>query len=70
MKTKKVQDASLTAIANAIRAKGGTSKALEFPNEFVSAIEAISGGVDGDNLDYGDPTVPMVGSAQIDKAII
>ena len=31
----------LTAIANAIRAKGGTSSPLKFPNGFVTAIEAL-----------------------------
>ena len=37
-------DTDLTSIANAIRAKGGTSAQLTFPNEFVTAINAISGG--------------------------
>lgn len=37
-------DACLTSVANAIRTKGGTSASLAFPNGFVSAIEAISGG--------------------------
>lgn len=37
-------DADLTTIANAIRTKGGTSAKLSFPADFVSAIEAISGG--------------------------
>ena len=32
-------DANLTSIANAIRAKGGTSAQLAFPAEFVSAIQ-------------------------------
>ena len=31
----------LTSIANAIRAKGGTSAQLAFPNEYVTAIQAI-----------------------------
>lgn len=39
-----VNDTSLTSIANAIRTKGGTSEPLEFPDEFVTAIGAISGG--------------------------
>lgn len=39
-----VSDTSLTAVANAIRTKGGTSAQLAFPAEFISAIEAISGG--------------------------
>lgn len=37
-------DADLTSVANAIRTKGGTSAQLAFPQGFVSAIEAISGG--------------------------
>lgn len=34
-------DADLTSVANAIRAKGGTSAQLAFPNDFVTAVEAI-----------------------------
>lgn len=34
----------LTAVADAIRAKGGTTASLVYPNGFVSAIENISGG--------------------------
>ena len=41
-------DADLAAIADAIRAKGGTSDALAFPNGFKSAVEAIETG-SGDN---------------------
>ena len=37
-------DADLTSVANAIRAKGGTSASLAFPAEFVSAIQAIPTG--------------------------
>lgn len=40
-------DTDLTAVADAIRTKGGTSAALEFPTDFVSAIQAISGGGGG-----------------------
>ena len=39
-----VSDTNLTAVADAIRTKGGTSSPLEFPSEFVSAINAIPGG--------------------------
>lgn len=39
-----VSDASLSAVADAIREKGGTSAPLAFPEEFVQAIEDISGG--------------------------
>lgn len=37
-------DTGLTSVANAIRAKGGTSAQLAFPAEFVQAIEAIETG--------------------------
>lgn len=48
-----VTDAELTAIADAIRTKGGTSTSLSFPTEFVSAINAISG---GGGLEYEEGT--------------
>lgn len=38
-------DADLTSVANAIRSKGGTSASLAFPSGFVTAISAISGGL-------------------------
>lgn len=44
MGIKTVQDSSLTAVADAIRAKGGTSAQLAFPAGFVSAVEAIPTG--------------------------
>lgn len=37
-------DANLTTVANAIRTKGGTSAQLHFPDEYVSAINAIETG--------------------------
>lgn len=37
-------DTELTTIADAIRAKGGTTAPLVYPDEFVTAINAISGG--------------------------
>ena len=37
-------DANLVSVANAIRTKGGTSASLAFPNDFIYAINAISGG--------------------------
>ena len=40
----KVTDTQLTDIADAIREKGETSESLEFPADFVSAIQNISGG--------------------------
>ena len=39
-----VEDTSLTAVADAIRTKGGTTDPLVFPDGFVSAIGNISGG--------------------------
>ena len=50
MAYRKVDDTSLASVADAIRAKGGTSDALVFPDGFVSAISAIQtggGGVGG-----------------------
>ena len=41
-----VTDTELTSVANAIRTKGGTSASLSFPTDFVSAINAISGGLE------------------------
>lgn len=40
-------DTDLTAVANAIRTKGGTSAELAFPNGFVSAVQAIPSGGGG-----------------------
>lgn len=37
-------DADLTTVADAIRAKGGTTDNLLFPSGFASAINAISSG--------------------------
>lgn len=42
-----VQSDSLYAVADAIRAKGGTDAQLYFPDGFVSAIQAIDGGGGG-----------------------
>ena len=47
-------DSDLTSVANAIRAKGGTSANLAFPSEFVAAIQNIptgGGGADLSDLD-------------------
>lgn len=43
-------DADLTAVADAIRAKGGTSEALAFPGGFVEAVEAIEAGGGGSDI--------------------
>ena len=45
-------DTELTSIANAIRAKGGTSASLEYPDEFISAIQNIPSG--GSSSSEGD----------------
>lgn len=39
-----VSDTDLTAVASAIRAKGGTSASLSFPAGFCEAISQIQGG--------------------------
>lgn len=44
-------DADLTSVADAIRAKGGTSESMEFPDGFVSAVEGISAGGGGGDAD-------------------
>ena len=44
MAYRKVDEASLTAVADSIRAKGGTTGALAFPDGFVSAVQAIQAG--------------------------
>ena len=47
MAYRKVDDASLASVADAIRSKGGTSDGLVFPGGFVSAISAIQAGGGG-----------------------
>lgn len=47
MAYRKVDESSLTAVADAIRSKGGTSETLVFPSGFVSAVEAIQAGGGG-----------------------
>lgn len=46
-----VQDTSLAAVADAIRAKTGGGEALAFPAGFVEAVEGISGGGNGGGRD-------------------
>lgn len=53
-------DAGLTAIANAIREKAGSSDALAFPDAMAAAIAAIEGG--GGNVAYGTVTPTTTGS--------
>ena len=47
-----VNSADLSAVADAIRTKGGTSDALVFPSGFVSAVQAIQAGGGSDEVDY------------------
>lgn len=44
-----VNDTDMTAVADAIRTKSGTSDALVFPDGFVSAVQAIQAGSGGDD---------------------
>lgn len=41
MAYRKVDEKSLSAVADSIREKGGTTGALAFPDGFVSAVQAI-----------------------------
>ena len=66
MAYRKVDEASLTAVADSIREKGGTTGALAFPDGFVSAVQAIqAGGGEADSSFKGiiertsvNPTLP------------
>lgn len=49
MGVKAVQDSSLAAVADAIRAKTGKSESIEFPDGFVSEIGSIETGGSGDD---------------------
>lgn len=40
----KVSDTEMTSVANKIRSKSGTQAQLEWPSEYMSAIDNISGG--------------------------
>ena len=52
-----VSDTSLGSVADKIREKGGTSAPLEYPQGFIDAIDAISGG--------GDEPIPDDGKTRI-----
>lgn len=47
-----VNSSDLTAVADSIRAKGGTSGTLAFPDGFVEAVWAIQAGGGSDEVDY------------------
>lgn len=49
-----VRDSSLSAVADAIRAKCGTTDPLVWPDGFKAAVEAISSGIGGLTYDAGE----------------
>lgn len=55
-------DTDLTAVANAIRTKGGTSAPLTFPAGFVSAVEAIETGSGGSDATLITKTITENGT--------
>lgn len=60
----KVTDTELTALADAIREKGGTSAALEWPSGFISAVNALpSGGGEGKHFVTTTGTATPTGTA-------
>lgn len=58
-------DADLTAVANAVRTKGGTSASLAFPAGFVSAIGSLAGEGSYDILSASGSYVPASDETQI-----
>lgn len=51
-----VNSSDLTAVADTIRAKGGTSDALAFPDGFVEAVQGIQAGAGGNAVQIGQDT--------------
>lgn len=60
-------DTELTSVANAIRTKGGTSAALEWPTEYVSAIDAIPTG--GGSVELASVTMPYSVTYYVDATM-
>lgn len=59
-----IEDTSLTAIGDAIRAKGGTTELLSVPDGMVAAIAGIeAGGSSGLNIDWENDVVVTVTTA-------
>lgn len=56
-----VNSDSLVSVADAIREKGGTTEELEFPQGFVSAVNAIESGGGGSLPDWDDDS-PIIAS--------
>lgn len=70
-------DTDLTAVANAIRTKGGTNATLTFPSGFVSAINAIStggggtsSGIDLSGCSFYDITMNETSKAGLNLSLI
>lgn len=64
---KTVQDESLTAIGDAIRAKTGTNDLLQFPNGMIEAINSIQGGGGGSDtygIDYMLTALPFLNKVE------
>ena len=75
-----VNDTDMTAVADAIRNKGGTSDALTFPGGFVDAVGAIQAGSEGGGNDayyspentkltWGEETVVLSSFSKVDSTI-
>lgn len=64
-------DSNLTAVADAIRAKGGTSGSLEFPEGMVEAISSIStgAGLNFDIVGNPQPTNPAYNTIWVDTDV-
>lgn len=60
-----VTDTELTDVADAIRTKGGTSTALEWPDDYVDAIDAIETGGGGGSLTTKSVTVTIMSGGDV-----
>lgn len=60
-----VTDTELTDVADAIRTKGGTSAALEWPDDYVDAIDAIETGGGGGSLTTKSVTVTIMSGGDV-----
>ena len=53
-------NAGMAAVADAIRAKAGTTEPLAWPDGFKAAVEAISGGIAGEPYEGPHDVTPKV----------
>ena len=67
MATLKVNSASLTSIANALRTAGNTADELTFPAGFVSAIESLSGSTGDVQMAVGTQTLSSAASLTVEN---